>query len=83
MRHLEFKHSLADPDVWMRPGMKPGNVKYWGYVLCYVDDVLSINFDPMSTMKGIKAKFKLKGDKIEEPDTYLGANISKMDNENS
>ena len=79
---MGYVPSYADPDVWMRPGMKPGNVKYWEYVLCYVDDVLSINFDPMSTMKGIKAKFKLKGDKIEEPDTYLGANISKMDNEN-
>ena len=31
-------------------------------------------------MKGIQAKFKLKGDKIEEPDMYLVAELSKMTN---
>jgi hypothetical protein len=28
-------------------------------------------------MKGIQRSFKLKDDKIEEPDTYLGAGLSK------
>ena len=32
-------------------------------------------------MKQIKAKFTLKDDKIEEPTNYLGAGLSKMDNE--
>jgi hypothetical protein len=31
-------------------------------------------------MKLIQSKFKLKDDKMEPPDTYLGATISKMDN---
>ena len=45
---------------------------YYEYVLCYVDDVICISDDPIRTMKGIQVKFKLKGDKIEEPDMYLG-----------
>jgi len=32
----------------------------------------------MRTMKDIQRSFKLKDDKIEEPDTYLGAGLSKM-----
>ena len=64
----------------MRPAVKPDGTKYYEYVLCYVDDVLSISNDPMATMKGIQNKFKLKDDKIEEPTSYLGAQLSKMTN---
>ena len=53
---------------------------YYEYVLCYVDDVLFISDDPLCTMKGIQAKFKLKGYKIEEHDMYLGAELSNMTN---
>ena len=33
------------------------------------------------TMKGIHIKFKLKNDKMEKPEVYLGAELSSMDNE--
>ena len=32
-------------------------------------------------MKGIQSKFKLKDDKMDKPDVYLGAELSAMDNE--
>ena len=35
----------------------------------------------MKTMRQIQAKFKLKDDKIEEPKNYLGAELSKMTNQ--
>ena len=44
-------------------------------VLCYVDDELAISEAPMKTMEGIKAVFKLKGDKAEVPDIYICALI--------
>ena len=47
-------------------------------VLCYVDDVLTISTTPMKTIKGIKAVFKLKGDKAEVSDMYLDASIQKV-----
>jgi hypothetical protein len=48
-------------------------------VLCYVDDVLSISADPKKTMLRIQNDFKLKDDKIAEPDMCLGATLAKMD----
>ena len=75
---LGYRPSKADGDVHMRSVVKPNGRTYWEYVLCYVDDVLSISFDPMKTMKGIQCKFKLKDDKIEDPKMYLGADLSKM-----
>ena len=78
---LNYRPSKADPDVYMRPAVKENGFKYYKYVLTYVDDVLCLSHDPMSTMKGIQEKFKLKDDKIEEPDVYLGASLSKMNNE--
>ena len=35
----------------------------------------------MTTMQGIQKKFKLKDDKIEPPEMYLGAGLTKMNNE--
>ena len=50
-------------------------------ILCYVDDVLAINEDPKRILERIQNKFKLKDNKMEEPETYLGADLSRMDNE--
>ena len=35
----------------------------------------------MHTVKGMQSKFKLKDDKMEKPEVYLGADLSTMDNE--
>ena len=48
-------------------------------VLCYVDDVLTVLATPMKTVEGTKSVFKLKGDKAEVPDMYLGASIKKVE----
>ena len=57
----------------MRISVKPGGFMYYWYVLCCVDGMLFIIDDPLLTMKGMHAKFKLKGYKIEETDMYLGS----------
>ena len=63
---------IDGPDVWIIPEVKPGGFMQYEYVLCYVYDMLCISYDLFRTMKVIRAKSKLKGDKIEEPDMYLG-----------
>lgn len=78
---LGFTPSMADPDVWMRPAIKEDGFKYWEYLLTYVDDCLCVSHSPEKVLKGIASKFKLKDDKMEEPDIYLGASLSKMTNE--
>ena len=80
LHDIGYRTSIADPDVWMRPALKPDGFKYWEYILCYVDDILCISHDPKRTMTLIQHKFKLKDDKMEPPDSYLGATISQMDN---
>jgi len=75
---LNYRPTKADPDVWLQPAVKPDGFEYYELVLCYVDDVLCMSHDAMNTMKGIQRSFKLKDDKIEEPDTYLGVGLSKM-----
>jgi hypothetical protein len=79
---MSYKPSRADPDVWMRPAIKPDGFEYYEYVLCYVDDVMCISHDPLKTMKSLQEVFKLKDDKIEEPTDYLGFGLEKMANEN-
>jgi hypothetical protein len=74
---LNYIPTKADPDVWIRPAIKPDGFEYYEMVLVYVDDVLCISHDPEATMKGIQGTFKLKDDKIEKPTHYLGAQISQ------
>lgn len=49
-------------------------------LLTYIDDIISVSTNPMDTIEGIKAVFKLKGNKAEEPDSYLGRSIAKVTN---
>ena len=79
--NIGYEPSAADPDLWIRPSLKDDGFKYWEYVLCYINNVLSISHKPEHTMKGIEAKFKLKDNKMEEPNVYLGTELSRMDNE--
>ena len=72
---LNYRPTKADPDVWLRPAVKPDGFEYYELVLCYVADVLCMSHNLMKTMKGIQRSFKLKDDKI---DTYLGARLLKM-----
>ena len=45
---IRFKSSPTDPDVWMKPAVKPDGEEYYEYVLMYVDDILAISMDPIS-----------------------------------
>jgi hypothetical protein len=75
---MDCRPSYADPDVWMRPAVKPCGTEYYEYILVYVDDVLCISHNPLKSMKRIQTDFKLKEDKMEPPDVYLGATIARM-----
>ena len=74
---LGYKSTKGDPDVWIRPATKPNGFEYFEMVLVYVDDILCISDKPEATMDGIKATFKLKDDKVEKPDNYLGAQLTQ------
>ena len=81
LHDMGYKPSLADPDVWIRPAVKPDGFEYYEMVLCYVDDVLAMSHIPERTMGAIGDKFTIKEGKVETPSRYLGAQLSKMNNE--
>ena len=72
---LYYLPTEADPDVWIRPAVKPNGFEYFEITLVYVDNIMSISHDPKATMEGIQTIFKLKDDKIEKPENYLGAQL--------
>jgi hypothetical protein len=48
LRSMNFKPSLADPDVWFRPATKDSGFEYYEYILVYVDDVLVVSAAPLT-----------------------------------
>lgn len=77
IRMANFENCPADPDVWMRPAVKPNGDKYWEYILCYVDDVLVLSHDPRKILDHLERHYTLKEGSTKEPDMYLGAKIEK------
>jgi hypothetical protein len=75
---LGFKSSLADPDLWYKAAVDSTGNKYYSYILVYVDDLLIIDKEPKKFMAQIQDSFTVKPDSIEEPKTYLGADIGKV-----
>ena len=83
LRGMDFVRSQGDPDVWMRPAVKPDGSHYYEYVLVYVDDLLAIRLKAEDIMDGIKKVYPLKAGSLKEPDQYLGAEIKKWNIHNS
>ena len=77
LTELGFTSSLADPDVSLRAAVKSNAEGYNEYVLMYVDDILAISCDAESILQDIQSTFKLKNDKIEPPEFYLGAKLQE------
>ena len=78
LHDIGFKPTKADPNVWIRLAVKPDGSEYYEYIMCYVDDILSVSLDAKSILRSLQGQFKLKGDKIEPPDMYLGAQFWTM-----
>jgi hypothetical protein len=51
MDHLKWKPCLADRDLWMKEETRPDDgMKYWAYILIYVDDILCVHHDPGTSL---------------------------------
>ena len=74
---LEFKSTLADPDVWFKPSTKPDGFQYYEYVLIYVDDILVLSHQPNITMKALGELYRLKEGSVGIPERYLGATVKQ------
>ena len=81
LHDIGYTPSKAYPDVRLRPSVNRYRAAYYEMVLCYVDDVHAISKMPMRTMDGIRSVFKLKDNKAEVPDVYLGTTLSQVETE--
>jgi hypothetical protein len=77
MGKMGYTCCKTDPDLcWLKATTRPeDNVRYYAYILCYVDDILCIHHDPMSVMSEINSYLPLKPSSMGNPDIYLGAKL--------
>jgi hypothetical protein len=74
---MRFQSTHSDPYDWLQAASKGDGEQYFKYVLMYVDDILSMSCDARSIMEEIQTLFKLKQDRIDPPDYYLGAKLQE------
>ena len=74
LQELNFKHSNADPDVWMRP--EPGGTCY-EYIAVYVDDLAIAAKDPQAFCNEPKKKYNLKLKGVGPLEYHLGCTYKK------
>ena len=79
LRNGGFTSCKADPDLWLRPAMKPDGSKIYEYVLCYVDDCIFQGLDPPGFMDYLRTVYTLKDGTVQEPETYLGADVRRYE----
>ena len=79
MQGLGYEPCLADPDLWMKPEVRPDDhYEYYSYILFYVDYIMIVHHDALSILEKIDKYFTLKPTSIGDPDIYLGAKLRKM-----
>jgi hypothetical protein len=61
----------------MKPDTKSDGTEYYGYAICYVDDVAVTMENPKEFMDGLSKRFALKEGSVQEPELYLGADVKK------
>ena len=56
---IGYKLSEVDADVWMKWDFKPNGDPYYKYMLCYVDDLIHIGFNPKEDMDVLNMIYRL------------------------
>ena len=46
MDEMGYMPSYANPDLWLRPEVNPDGFGYYQRILCYVDDLVCISYNP-------------------------------------
>ena len=61
---MGYRPSYANPCLWLRPAVKTDGSEYSEYILCCVDDMLSISHNTRKSMKKIQEDFNIKDNNI-------------------
>ena len=74
---LRYQSCKTDPDLWLQPETIPEDgVKYYLYLVCYVEDILSIHHNADSVLEWLHKSFPLKLG-FSNADMCLGAKLHK------
>ena len=76
---LGYTSTKADPDVWIRPAVRPDGFEYYEMLFVYVDDILSVSHRASEAIKEITDYYKAKEGSVKPPDLYLGANVERFE----
>ena len=78
MESLGYKSCKDDPDIWLKPEIRPedGEMCY-SYLLCFVDNNLCIHHYADSMLEWLHKSFPLKTG-FGNPYVYLGAKLCKI-----
>jgi hypothetical protein len=79
LRDLGYKQCQADPNVWLKVGVKPCGFRYYQLILVYVDDILHISHEPSIVIEALKNLYELKD--VGPTKKYLGANVEQVQSE--
>jgi Reverse transcriptase (RNA-dependent DNA polymerase) len=74
---LGFVSCQSDPDIWRRGATKKDGLKYFEYVLVYVDDLLVISEEPDGILEPLSEEYKYRLKDVGTPTCFLGAKIGK------
>ena len=73
---MGFESRKADPDVWLKPGMKDNETECWEHVLLCTDDVLAIMMDPEKFVREeMDECFELKKHSVASLNQCLGNKV--------
>ena len=77
MESLGYQPCKADPDLWLKPEIRlEDGVKYYSYLLYYVDDILCINHNVDTVQEWLHKSIPFKPG-FDKPDIYLNAALFK------
>ena len=76
LRHLGYTLCRVNADIWMKPAVPPGDgFRYYPYVLTYVDEILVMHNDAMTTLNQTNHFFKMNPESMGDLDIYLGGKL--------
>ena len=78
LNDMEYVPTKTDPDVWLKPVVKPNGTEYYKIMLLYAYNVIHLSHDIAPAMETLGKSYRLKDDTYGEPDHYLGANVKKV-----
>jgi hypothetical protein len=76
MHQMGYTSCKADHDLWNKAETRPAdNLRYYAYILYYVNNILCVHHIPMSILNLINGYMPLKPSSVGYPDIYLGAKL--------